>query len=244
MSPTPILLIPVMTALTTAAAIPAARALAWKLGAIDQPGARKIHREPIPRLGGLAPALVFWAATATGFTALQQPNFQSLLAPGLQDAGLVGPKLAGILMGSFVAFLTGLLDDVLGTRFPVWAKTLGQTLAAICVVLGGVTTSFLPTPWLNALLTIFWLVGITNAFNLLDNMDGLASGVALIASSVLVVNSLACGEVLIASLTLAFIGVLAGFLFFNFNPASIFLGDCGSHFIGFVMAVFGLLSNQ
>lgn len=243
MSPTPILLIPVMTALTTAAAIPAARALAWKLGAIDQPGARKIHREPIPRLGGLAPALVFWAATATGFTALQQPNFQSLLAPGLQDAALVGPKLAGILMGSFVAFLTGLLDDVLGTRFPVWAKTLGQTLAAICVVLGGVTTSFLPTPWLNALLTIFWLVGITNAFNLLDNMDGLASGVALIASSVLVVNSLACGEVLIASLTLAFIGVLAGFLFFNFNPASIFLGDCGSHFIGFVMASILLLDR-
>ena len=105
------------------------------------------------------------------------------------------------------------------------------------------STTFLPHPLLNAILTVFWLVGITNAFNLLDNMDGLASGVALIASSVLLVNTVTSGENLISALTLAFIGVLGGFLLFNFNPASIFLGDCGSHFIGFVLASILLLDR-
>lgn len=238
-----ILLIPIITALVTVAMVPTARALAERTGAIDQPGPRKVHTRPIPRLGGVAPAVAFWASTALGFAALEEPLVQRLVGPELRDAVAVGPKLAGILMGSLLVFLTGLTDDVFGSRFPVWAKTLGQTGAALCVVLGGVSTSFLPTPWLNGLLTVFWLVGITNAFNLLDNMDGLSSGVALIASSVLLVNTIAGGEVLISALALAFIGVLVGFLLFNFNPASIFLGDCGSHFIGFVLASILLLDR-
>ena len=238
-----ILLIPIITALVTVALMPAARALAERTGAIDQPGKRKVHTKPIPRLGGVAPAVAFWASTILGFTALEQPFVHRFIGPELHDAMAVGPKLAGILAGSLIVFLTGLTDDVFGSRFPVWAKTLGQAAAALCVVLGGVSTSFLPTPWLNGLLTVFWLMGITNAFNLLDNMDGLSSGVALIASCVLLVNTIAGGEVLITALTLAFIGVLVGFLMFNFNPASIFLGDCGSHFIGFVLASILLLDR-
>lgn len=238
-----VLTIPIATAMATVAMVPLARLLARKTGAIDLPGERKVHNTPIARLGGIAPALVFWTAAAVGFTALKNPFFQNFLGEGLQDAPTVGPKLTGVLLGSLIAFLTGLIDDIYGSRFPFWAKALGQVSAALCVVLGGVSTSFLPHPFLNGLLTIFWLVGITNAFNLLDNMDGLASGVALIASSVLLVNALTSGENLIAAITLAFIGVLLGFLFFNYNPASIFLGDCGSHFVGFVLACILLLDR-
>jgi UDP-GlcNAc:undecaprenyl-phosphate GlcNAc-1-phosphate transferase len=225
------------------ALLPAARFLARKTGAIDHPGVRKIHTKPIARLGGIAPALVFWAAVAAGFGLLKVPFFQAFLGGGVQDAPNVGPKLIGVLVGSFIAFATGLTDDIFGSRFPVCAKALGQVSAALCVVLGGVSTSFLPTPFLNAVLTVIWLVGITNAFNLLDNMDGLSSGVALIATSVLLVNALTAGENLISAMALAFIGVLIGFLFFNFNPASIFLGDCGSHFVGFVLASILLLDR-
>ncbi len=243
MTPSAVFIIPATTAVATAALVPLARFLASRTGAIDHPGQRKIHDTPIARLGGIAPALVFWAATALGFGALKDPFFQKFLGEGLQDAPNVGPKLIGVLLGSLIAFATGLTDDIFGSRFPFWGKALGQITAALCVVLGGVTTTFLPYPLLNAVLTVFWLVGITNAFNLLDNMDGLTSGVALIASTVLLVNSLTSGENLIAALTLAFIGVLLGFLYFNFNPASIFLGDCGSHFIGFVLASILLLDR-
>ena len=243
MTPSAILTIPLATAVATAALVPFTKTLALRLGAIDHPGERKVHGSPIGRLGGIAPALVLWTAVALGFAALQRLFFQQLLGEGLQDAPLAGPRLMGILLGSIIAFSTGLIDDLFGSRFPFWAKALGQVSAASCVVLGGVTTSFLPSPVLNALLTVFWLVGITNAFNLLDNMDGLASGVALVASSVLLVTSVTNGENLIAALTLAFIGVLLGFLLFNFNPASIFLGDCGSHFVGFVMASILLLER-
>ena len=243
MTPSAVFIIPATTAVATAALVPLARSVARKTGAIDHPGQRKIHNTPIARLGGIAPARIFWTAAALGFAALKDPFFQKFLGEDLQDAPRVGPRLLGILLGSFIAFATGLTDDIFGSRFPFWGKALGQITAALCVVLGGVTTTFLPHPLLNAVLTVFWLVGITNAFNLLDNMDGLASGVALIASSMLLVNALTSGENLISALALAFIGVLIGFLFFNFNPASIFLGDCGSHFIGFVLASILLLDR-
>jgi len=243
MSLSAILIIPIATAVATCVLMPLARILAKATGAIDHPGERKIHTVPVERLGGIAPALVFWAAAGLGFLALKDPFFQDLLGEGLQDAPTVGPRLFGVLLGSLIAFATGLTDDIFGSRFPVWAKALGQISAARCVVIGGVSTSFLQYPLFNTLLTVFWLVGITNAFNLLDNMDGLSAGVALIASSVLLVNAVTNGEALIAALTLAFIGTLAGFLVFNFNPASIFLGDCGSHFVGFVIASLLLLDR-
>ena len=238
-----VVLLPLVAAVATAGMVPLSRRLAEYLGVIDQPGERKVHKTPVARLGGIAPAIVFWGLAGLGFVALGQPPLRAFVGSGLQDAPRVAPRLSGILLGSFLAFLTGLTDDLFGAKFPVWGKALGQFSAALCVVLGGVSTSFLPNAWLNATLTVFWLVGITNAFNLLDNMDGLAAGVALIASLALLVNSLSAGEDLIAALTLAFIGTLAGFLLFNFNPASIFLGDCGSHFVGFVMASILLLDR-
>ena len=237
------MVIPIVAAVATAALVPLARAVATRLGAIDQPGARKVHAKPMTRLGGFAPALVFWSAVATGFQMLEEPFFQEFLGGGLRAATSVGSRLWGILLGVAIVFVAGLLDDLMGSRFPFWAKALGQLLAASCVVWGGVTTSFLPYAWMNAALTVLWLVGITNAFNLLDNMDGLCAGVAAIAASVLLVNAYRSGETLIAALTLAYVGVLVGFLLFNFNPASIFLGDCGSHFVGFTIASILLLDR-
>jgi UDP-GlcNAc:undecaprenyl-phosphate/decaprenyl-phosphate GlcNAc-1-phosphate transferase len=238
-----LLALPATAAVLTAALVPVTLVLARRLGAMDQPGNRKIHTRPVGRLGGIAPALVFWATAMFGFIGLREPVLRDFVGDGLQDFQAVGPKLFGVLLGSFIAFATGLTDDLFGVRFPFWAKALGQISAALCVVIGGVTTTFLPYPWLNWILTVFWLVGITNAFNLLDNMDGLSSGVAMIASSVLLVNALGSGENLIAAMALAFIGVLLGFLRYNFNPASVFLGDCGSHFVGFVLASILLLDR-
>jgi UDP-GlcNAc:undecaprenyl-phosphate/decaprenyl-phosphate GlcNAc-1-phosphate transferase len=104
------------------------------------------------------------------------------------------------------------------------------------LVMAGVRTSFAPWEWANIAITMLWLLGITNAFNLLDNMDGLSAGVALVASGVLFINAFALGEAFVCLVLAAFMGALLGFLFFNFRPASIFLGDCGSLFIGYVMA--------
>jgi UDP-GlcNAc:undecaprenyl-phosphate GlcNAc-1-phosphate transferase len=148
-----------------------------------------------------------------------------------------------VLGGATLAFVVGLLDDVLGERMPVAAKAAGQVLAAGVLLAADVRTSFLPAEWMNQALTLLWLVGITNAFNLLDNMDGLSSGVALVASSVLLLNAWLLGEFFICLLLAAFIGSLLGFLLFNFHPASVFLGDCGSLFIGYLLGSLTLLER-
>ena len=140
----------------------------------------------------------------------------------------------------------GLADDVLGDRFHVGAKAGGQLLAALVLILADVRTSFLPFEWMNTAVTLVWIVGITNAFNLLDNMDGLAAGVALVASFVLLLNAISLSEFFISLVLVAFMGSLLGFLLFNFfglGTGRIFLGDCGSLFVGFVMASLTLLER-
>src|SRR5204863_701755 len=137
---------------------------------------------------------------------------------------------------STLAFAVGFADDVSRGRFPVWAKLGGQLLGAIVLIAAGVTTSFLPFPWMNMVVTLLWMVGMTNAFNLLDNMDGLSAGVAFVAAGVLLLNAWSLGEVFICLILAAFMGSLLGFLFFNFHPASVFLGDCGSLFTGYVVS--------
>lgn len=148
-----------------------------------------------------------------------------------------------VVLGGAVAFGVGLLDDVLGRRFgPGW-KLGGQLLAALALLSAGVRTDFLHFPWLNVAVTLVWVVGITNAFNLLDNMDGLSAGVALVASLVLLLNAWLLGEFFVSLVLLALAGSLLGFLVFNWHPASIFLGDCGSLFIGFTLASLTLLER-
>jgi UDP-GlcNAc:undecaprenyl-phosphate GlcNAc-1-phosphate transferase len=219
--------------LLASALVPASRSLARRIGALDAPGPRRIHRTPTPRLGGVGVFATF-ALLALG----------GLLAVPPEWHRLPGNRLVALLAGASAAFGVGLLDDLLGDRFPVRLKLLGQLVAALILVVGGdVSTSFLPTPWLNALVAVLWIVGITNAFNLIDNMDGLSAGVALIASGILIVNAWLRGETAIVLILAAFMGSVAGFLRFNLRPGWVFLGDCGSHFIGYVMAAVTLLEG-
>jgi UDP-GlcNAc:undecaprenyl-phosphate GlcNAc-1-phosphate transferase len=237
-------------AVVTAALVPASKALASRLGVMDTPGPRKIHARATPRMGGVAVFagfnLVLWAGYALlpYLSTLEQvrDSFGPALAL-LEHAHRVQGKLFALFAGCTLVFVVGLADDMLGKDFPAWAKAVGQVAAALVLMSSGVMTSFLPFEWLNQVVTLLWLVGITNAFNLLDNMDGLSAGVAFVASLVLLINAWSLGEFFISLLLVAFMGCLLGFLAFNFNPASVFLGDCGSLFIGYVLASLTLLER-
>jgi UDP-GlcNAc:undecaprenyl-phosphate GlcNAc-1-phosphate transferase len=246
----PAILVMVTALALSAALVPLSRAVARQLGVMDQPGPRKVHAAPTPRLGGLAVFLSFAGVVLAGYALVPflnvlpfvQTHFGTPLAL-LQEAYRVEKKLLALLVSSALAFSVGLADDILGTRFHVGWKALGQVIAAVVVIAADVRTSFMPTDWLNTAVTLLWVVGVTNAFNLLDNMDGLATGVAFIASGVLLINAWLLGEFFISLILVAFMGSLLGFLLFNFNPASVFLGDCGSLFIGSVLASLTLLER-
>jgi UDP-GlcNAc:undecaprenyl-phosphate GlcNAc-1-phosphate transferase len=234
----------------SAALVPAAGRLARRFGVIDDPGPRKVHERPTPRIGGIAVWATFTVVVLAGYFGVpvlaRLPWVETHLAAPLamlQEAYRVEAKLAAMLAGGALAFAVGLLDDVLGRRFPVGVKFAGQVLAAVVLVAGGIRTDVLHFDVLNVALTLVWVVGITNAFNLLDNMDGLSAGVAFVASAVLLVNAWLLGEFFISLVLVALMGSLLGFLVYNWHPASIFLGDCGSLFIGFTLASLTLLQR-
>ncbi len=234
----------------SAALVPVARVAARRLGVMDAPGPRKVHAEATPRMGGLAVCLSFAGVVLAGYLAVpllqRLPVIETHFGPALAlllEAYRVERKLLALLVGGALVFAVGLADDILGSRFPVGVKAAGQIVAALVVLAADVRTSFLPFDWMNTVVTLLWLVGVTNAFNLLDNMDGLCAGVALVASAVLLLNAWLLGEFFISLILVAFMGSLLGFLIYNWNPASIFLGDCGSLFIGYVMASLTLLER-
>ncbi|RJX31841.1 MAG: hypothetical protein C4525_11375 [Desulfarculus sp.] len=188
--------------------------LARRLGWVVQPREDRWHRRPTAVFGGVAIYLAFAAA----FLLLGPRDRLSLSLAGCASA----------------VFLLGLIDDVFDLKPQV--KFLGQLLVAIVAVSLGLSFTFLPWPWLNVPLTLLWLVGVTNAVNILDNMDGLSSGVTLVAASVLALISLMRGSPEMGLTAAALAGAAGGFLIYNFNPARIFMGDCGSLFLGFTLA--------
>jgi UDP-GlcNAc:undecaprenyl-phosphate GlcNAc-1-phosphate transferase len=119
-------------------------------------------------------------------------------------------------------------------------KLAGQVVAALILVYAGIQVEFLRNPVLNAAVTVIWVVGITNSMNLLDNMDGLSGGVAAIAAAFFFLLAASSGQFLVASLAVALVGACLGFLRYNFNPATVFMGDTGSLFLGYVLATVGL----
>jgi len=156
-----------------------------------------------------------------------------------------------ILLGTgALIFLIGLADDI--WRLRARLKFLGQIVAALCVCACGVRIEsigveglfYLEFGWLSWPLTMLWLVGITNAVNLIDGLDGLASGTSAVACAVIATFAFVAGQTAVALVMLAMLGALSGFLFFNFNPAKVFLGDCGSMFIGFLLATVSVMSAQ
>lgn len=210
---------------------------------LDFPGdKRRVHVKAIPRLGGVAVFLSCALALST------LPFVDNLLTQTLRSQ--VSDLFLAFVPATLV-FLLGVYDDLRGANAVVKFVTLGL-IATLFFVLGGrvdalsvplVGTVHLPLV-VSYIVTLLWLVGIANAFNLIDGMDGLASGAALFASLVILVVSVAQGRPLMIVVALVLCGSLAGFLRYNFNPASIFLGDSGALFVGFTLAALSVLGTQ
>jgi len=192
---------------------PIAMWLARRLGVFDRPGGRKLQERPVPLLGGIA----ITGGVLAGFAA----------------AGVSG-RFAAVLAGTGLVFLVGLVDDV--RRVPVWVRLAIETAAAALVVAFGVRATFLVGyTWLTVPVTVIWIVGMTNAFNLLDNMDGLSSGVGAIAAGMFVLVCLDTFQPEEAAALAAVAGAAAGFLPYNFKPARIYMGDSGALVLGFLL---------
>jgi UDP-GlcNAc:undecaprenyl-phosphate GlcNAc-1-phosphate transferase len=201
-------------------ATPLARYLAPHVGIIDEPTARKIHRHPVPRLGGAA---IFLAVIVAAVVLGRRYRFT---------------QFGSILIGATGISFMGLVDDRWGLRPLI--KLIGQILAALLLYATGIYVGTFHHPVLNLITTVLWVVYITNAINLLDNMDGLAGGVAAIAAAHFALMCSFSGQYLVGALAIAVLGGCLGFLFYNLNPASIFMGDSGSLFLGFMLAATGI----
>lgn len=200
---------------TSLAAVPAIRWLSFKTGKVAQPRTDRWHSKPTPKLGGIGIYLGF-CASVLAFRVLDSETWI-------------------IFAGAGMMFTLGIWDDLRELSPP--AKLIGQILAASLVIFGGYQIEFFNIELLNILLTFLWLIGITNAINLLDNMDGLAGGISLIVVGFLSFFFFqARGQEGLMYFSLALAGGILGFLVFNFPPAKIFMGDSGSLFIGFLLA--------
>ena len=204
--------------------------LAAKTGAMDAPDARKVHKKPIPRIGGLGIYAAFMVAIL-----------------GIMQFIEVEPEVlfevTGLLVGGSLIVLVGVIDDY--KNLPAKVKLVGQIIAAAVLVIAfDVRIDFITDPfgdffyteWLAIPLTIFWIVGLTNTVNLIDGLDGLAAGVSTIAAITIFLVALQQNILLVAVLTAALAGAAFGFLYYNFNPARIFMGDSGSMFLGYMLA--------
>ena len=204
--------------------------LAAKTGAMDAPDARKVHKKPIPRIGGLGIYAAFMVA-------MLSIMFVVPLSAEVTN------ELIGLMVGGSLIVLVGIIDDY--KNLPAKVKLVGQILAAaVLVVVFDVRIDFITDPfgdyiyteWFAIPVTIFWIVGLTNTVNLIDGLDGLAAGVSTIAAITIFLVALQQDIVLVAVLTAALAGAAFGFLYYNFNPARIFMGDSGSMFLGYMLA--------
>lgn len=195
---------------------PVVQRVARRTGMVDKPSARKQHTVPTPMLGGVAIYLAVIVA---------------LLLLG--DRFYVH-QVVSIFVGATLMSFLGLWDDRRGLS--PWVKLGGQFLAAGIVALTDVRIELFPWAALNIAATLLWVVGITNAMNLLDNMDGLSGGVSAIAALFFLLFALMSKQYLVGALAAALVGACLGFLFYNLNPASIFMGDTGALFLGFTLA--------
>ncbi|HMJ52421.1 MAG TPA: MraY family glycosyltransferase, partial [Polyangiaceae bacterium] len=189
------------------------RAVARSVGFVAKPRAERWHRRPTALAGGVGIFLAFVPAMA---------YFREW----------------PLLIGAGAMFLIGLVDDIF--QLKPYAKLAGQLLVAGMTVALGPTLPWTPFPIVNQAISLFWIIGITNAVNLLDNMDGLSAGVATVVALFLSIFALQQGQLALAGTSAALAGALLGFLAFNWNPASIFMGDCGSLFLGYSLAILAL----
>ncbi len=199
---------------------PVVRMLARRFGVVAKPKTDRWHKQPTAMMGGVA----IWLAVAITYLALIPHT----------------PIGWRIVAASTFLFLVGLVDDLIHTK--PYQKLIGQILGSAFIIYYGLALPWTSSHPVNTVLTIFWLIGITNALNLLDNMDGLAAGIAIIASCFLALSFMHSGQSVEALMVLTFAGALLGFLVYNSTPASIFMGDSGSLFIGFFLASTALVN--
>ena len=209
---------------------PAVIAFARQTGALDKPDARKVHVRPIPRIGGIGIYAAFMASILVQLIfADVTPEFMT--------------SLIGLMIGGTIIVAIGIIDDY--CDLPAKVKLLGQIFAAAVLVIGFdvridvITDQFGDYIYLEFLAipaTIFWVVGLTNTVNLIDGLDGLAAGVSSIAAVTIFLVAMEEGIPFVAMVTAALAGAAVGFLYYNFNPARIFMGDTGSMFLGFMLA--------
>jgi UDP-GlcNAc:undecaprenyl-phosphate GlcNAc-1-phosphate transferase len=212
---------------------PVVRRFSIWVGFVDLPAGRKAHREPMPLMGGLAIFAGAILAILVMYTSLPDRVIRG--DPSDIDIPL---HVAGTLLAVTVMAFLGLWDD--RVELPPWAKFGGQIVAVAILVTAGVRVR-LPIPEaLNYFITVLWLLGITNALNFLDNMDGLTAGISAVCSAFILLLATQNNQYLVAGLAAAVLGACLGFLRYNFNPAKIFMGDAGALFLGFLLAVLGL----
>ena len=229
----------------TLVSTPLARRIAITVDAVDYPNARRINKEPIPRMGGIAIFLGIVAAFVVQYLGTTHLGWPAVLVPS--------PKMQidyWLLVLAFLAiFFTGLLDD----RFSLTPlqKLVGQVIASMLavaagLVIGDISNPFVPgfvsLGWFAYPITVIYLVAYTNIINLIDGLDGLAAGISAIASITMFALALMAGRLDAAALSVAVAGASLGFLRYNFNPASIFMGDSGALTLGFALGVSSLLS--
>ncbi len=233
----------ILSAVVVLCLTPLVRKAGLASGRVDMPGTRKVHSQPMVRLGGvsifigvLVALLSVWAAG--GF----------LGSDGEPLERVAEYSVWGVTLGGLAFFLIGLIDDLFGLS-PI-SRLIMQSAVASVAWWVGVDIRFLTIPfmgitqlpaWLSLLVTIFWLVGMANAINWIDGLDGLAAGVSGIAAAVMVVVSLYMGQPAAALIAAALAGGSLAFLRYNFNPAQIFMGDGGAYFIGFTLAGVGVI---
>lgn len=219
------------------------RLMCWlsvRIGFVDRPGGRKIHANPKPLGGGVAILLGFCLpmAAALIYVQLQPPpdlpgvNWQAYWSGIRQET----PLALGILGAAVLVHILGLVDDAraLGPYPKLFAQLL---IVATLVITGKLGVLTFLGHWPSAILSILWITAITNAFNFLDNMDGLSAGIAVVCAAAFLVATVSIGQWFVAAMLALLLGSAAGFLCFNFPPASIFMGDSGSLPLGFLLAV-------
>jgi len=215
---------------------PLVKRLAFRIGAVDAPNYRKVHARIMPRLGGLAIFLAFIIGVTILYSSLIHTKHGS------------PESLLAIIIGACIIVATGVIDDM--REISAKAKMIGQLGAALIVVfVGGIQIEMVNLPFLGTLdfgllsipLTIIWIVGVTNAINLIDGLDGLAAGVSTIALITLAIMAFIMSNMFVLALAAILAVASLGFLFYNFHPAKIFMGDTGALFLGFMISVLALL---
>ena len=215
------------TFLTSILITPLVIKFAHFIGAVDKPNYRKVHAKIMPRLGGLA----IFAGVVVGYFV----------------GGLYNEKLTGITIGAIIIIVLGVLDDKYELSAKI--KLIGQILAALAVVGSGLTIDLITIPFVGTYelgfwtypVTLFWILAITNAINLIDGLDGLSAGISSIVIATVAVMAGVAGKPLILMLCIILLGSTLGFLFHNFHPAKIFMGDTGALFLGYSISILSLL---